>query len=112
MSRSDEQRVADMLDAAVELEQIVRRGHTEFSSDQILQRAAERLLEIIGEAANSIDSATADNYPDVPWKDIARLRIVLAHHYHRVDPEQVWAIAVDNIPQMVEALLAGPTHNE
>ena len=49
MSRSDAQRVADMLDAAVELEQIVRRGHTEFSSDQILQRASERLLEIIGE---------------------------------------------------------------
>ena len=91
MSRSDAQRVADMLDAAVELEQIVRRGHTEFSSDQILQRASERLLEIIGEAANSIDPATADNCPDVAWKDIARLRIVLAHHYHRVDPEQVWA---------------------
>jgi uncharacterized protein with HEPN domain len=26
------------------------------------------------------------------------LRILLAHPYHRVDPNQVWTIAVDDIP--------------
>ncbi len=36
MSRTDEQRIADMLDAAAELEQIVRKGRDEFSTDLIL----------------------------------------------------------------------------
>ena len=43
----------------------------------------------------------------VAWTDIRRLRIVLAHHYHRVDPEQVWTIATVDIPRMV-AYLSDP----
>ena len=30
-------------------------------------------------------------------RDIYRLRIVLAHHYYRVDPEQVWVIATFDV---------------
>jgi uncharacterized protein with HEPN domain len=82
----------------------VDRGREAFDSDPILQRAAERLLEIIGEAANSLASETVERYPDVPWRDITRLRIVLAHHYHRVDAAQVWILAVDDVPKIVASL--------
>ncbi len=104
MSRSDAQRIADILDAASELTEIVERGEAKFLSDHILQRAAERLLEIIGEAATTLSAATIEATPDVPWNDIRRLRIVLAHHYHRIDPTQVWAIAVSDVPKLVVAL--------
>ena len=104
MSRSDDQRIADILDAADELDLIVQRGRDSFDDDPILQRAAERLLEIIGEAANALASDTTERYPDVPWSDITRLRIVLAHHYHRVDADQVWAIATGNVPSMATSL--------
>ena len=30
--------------------------------------------------------------------------ILLAHHYHRVDPEQVWTIAVNDVPALAETL--------
>ena len=43
----------------------------------------ERLLEIIGEAANQLSDETREAYLSVQWRDITRLRIVLAHHYHR-----------------------------
>jgi uncharacterized protein with HEPN domain len=36
--------------------------------------------------------------------DIARLRIVLAHHYRRVDPTQVYIIATEQVPSLVRAL--------
>ena len=108
MSRSDDQRVADILDAADELDLIVQRGRDAFDNDPILQRAAERVLEIIGEAANALAIETTESYPDVPWSDITRLRIVLAHHYHRVDADQVWAIATDNVPAMARSLRAEP----
>jgi uncharacterized protein with HEPN domain len=32
------------------------------------------------------------------------LRTVLAHHYHRVDPNQVWAIAAVELPRLVGLL--------
>jgi hypothetical protein len=34
----------------------------------------------------SADNIPISRYPDIAWRDIIGLRIVLAHHYHRVDP--------------------------
>ena len=104
MTRSDDQRLADLLDAADELAAIVDRGRESFDADPILRRAAERLLEIVGEAANGLSDETTGRYPTVPWRDITRLRILLAHHYHRVDPGQVWNIAAEYVPAMAAAL--------
>ena len=98
MSRSDQQRIADLLEAADELSAIVARGREAFDSDPVLRRASERLLEIIGEAANGLAETTTTRYPGVPWRDVTRLRILLAHHYHRVDPSQVWTIASEEVP--------------
>lgn len=112
MSRSDDLRIADITEAADELTDIVARGHESFLRDTILQRAAERLLEIIGEAASTLSDEVVESTPGVPWQDIRRLRIVLAHHYHRVDPNQVWVIASEHVPAMVSQLthLDGGNH--
>jgi len=50
LTRSDAERLADVLDAAAEIEAIVARGRGAFEADPVLRRALERLLEIIGEA--------------------------------------------------------------
>jgi uncharacterized protein with HEPN domain len=54
--------------------------------DRLRQLATERLLEIIGESANTLTDEFRAQHPEVPWRDFIGLRIVLAHHYHRVDP--------------------------
>ncbi len=61
-------------------------------------------MEILGEAANTVGERTRVSHPDVDWSRITRLRILLAHHYHRVDPEQVWTIAIEDIPKLASAL--------
>jgi uncharacterized protein with HEPN domain len=104
VSRSDDQRIGDILDAAAELALVVAPGRDMFLADPIRRRAAERLLEIIGESVNALSEQTTNRYPTVPWRDIARLRVLLAHHYHRVDPAQVFVIATRDVPPLVEAL--------
>ncbi len=104
MSRSDEQRVEDIRALADELAAIVALGVDRFRAEQVLRRATERLLELIGEAATAISLEMRSGVPDIAWSDITRLRIVLAHHYHRVDPDQVWVIASDYVPEFVAAL--------
>ncbi|HVM20238.1 MAG TPA: HepT-like ribonuclease domain-containing protein [Egibacteraceae bacterium] len=104
MTRADEQRIADMLEVATHISELVQRGHDAFTRDIAVRFAIERLLEILGEAASAVAPATREQLPDVAWRDIARLRIVLAHHYHRVDPEQVWSMATQDVPQLVAAL--------
>lgn len=54
MSRADEQRVDDILDAASELAAVVSLGVDQFLTTPIYQRGIERLLEIIGEASNQL----------------------------------------------------------
>jgi uncharacterized protein with HEPN domain len=63
----------------------------------------ERLLEIIGVAANSLSEDFRAERPSIPWRDIG-LRVVLAHHYHRIDPGQVWTIATTEVPRLVQNL--------
>ncbi len=111
MSRSDALRVADMLMAASEIETIVRRGRAAFDEDVVLRRAIERCLEIIGEAAKSVSDTTASAHPTVPWSDMAKVRDRLSHHYHRVDPGQLWVIAEQDIPAAVEQLRMIPFHD-
>lgn len=104
MSRSDDERLADILDASAELAALVSRGKAAYDGDVLLQRAAERLLEIIGEAASTLSDGLIERVPDVAWRDMRRLRIVLAHHYHRIDPDQVWQIASVEVPALAERL--------
>jgi uncharacterized protein with HEPN domain len=100
----DRQRVADIIDAADIVEQVVADGEEAFRSDRVRQLAIERLLEIIGEAARAMTEAGRATYPEVPWSDIVGLRTLLAHHYQRVDPAQVWVIATENVPQLLHVL--------
>ncbi len=104
MTRSDDQRIADILDACDELSAVVALRESDGANGKVLLRAAERLLEIIGEAASNVTEATAAAHPDVDWRSIARLRIILAHHYHRSDPELIWSYAVEQTPRLAAAL--------
>ena len=104
MSRSDDQRVADILDACDELEGVVSLRSEGQVPDEVLLRAAERLLEIIGEAASNVSDAGMNQHPEVDWRSIARLRIVLAHHYHRIDPDLIWSYAIEKAPVLASAL--------
>jgi uncharacterized protein with HEPN domain len=107
VTRGDELRLADIVDACREMSEVVAVGRDAFLADRIRVRAAERLLEVIGEAANALGVETTDEYPEVNWRDITRLRIVLAHHYQRVDSEQVWNIAVAEVPALLLAISPG-----
>jgi uncharacterized protein with HEPN domain len=69
--------------------------------------AVERLLEIVGEAARAMSQEGRERFPEVPWGDIVDLRTLLAHHYQRVDQNQVWVIATTSVPALATALREG-----
>ncbi len=106
MSRRDEHRVADMLMAAAETASVVERGRDAFDGDILLRRAVERSLEILGEAAKSVSAQLTASHPEVPWSEMAKVRDRLSHHYHRIDPGQLWMIATVEIPAVAEQLNA------
>ena len=90
-----------MVMAAGEIASIVERGRGAFDSDIVLRRAVERCLEIMGEAAKAVSVEFAAAHPEVPWSDMAKVRDRLSHHYHRVDPDQLWTMASVDVPTVL-----------
>jgi len=108
LTRGDAQHLADIRDASREIAAVVALGRQHFMESKIHQRGVERLLEIIGEATQRLSVSVRERHPEIAWKDISGLRVLLAHRYHRVDPEQVWVIAARDVPTLLEALQAEP----
>ena len=104
MSEKDERLIADILDAAEQLTQIVEAGEKRFSEEWLLRRAAERLLEIIGKAANNLSDDFLARNPHLQIRAAKRMRDLLAHHYGKVDYSQVWSTISVSVPDFVADL--------
>jgi uncharacterized protein with HEPN domain len=54
VSRGDDQRLDDIVEAASEIGDVVAAGREAWDNDRVRQLAVERLLEIIGESARAM----------------------------------------------------------
>jgi uncharacterized protein with HEPN domain len=104
VTRPGDKRLDDILAVADEVASIVARGKSDFDDDIALRRALERCLEIIGEAAKSLDDELRAAIPEVPWTEVVRLRDRLSHHYHRIEADQLWVTADADVPQIAQAI--------
>ena len=57
-------------------------------------------IEIMGEAAKAIPAEIKDAFPDVPWRKMTVFRNFAVHQYFGVDPEVVWTIAAERLPEV------------
>ncbi|HEX5836953.1 MAG TPA: HepT-like ribonuclease domain-containing protein [Anaerolineales bacterium] len=72
----------DMQNAAREINEFMRGvKFSKFEKDKVLRYAAERLLLIIGEAANHVSPQLRNKHPKIPWAVFIRFRNILAHEY-------------------------------
>jgi len=92
-------RLADYLDHIQEAIQRITKycadvDEVGFLSNQMLQDAFIRNFEVIGEASHNIlkiESGFLQEHPEVPLLFAYEMRNALAHGYHKVDLEIVWA---------------------
>ncbi len=80
------------------------KKRTDLESDQIFGLAMVRLIEIIGEAANSIDVEFRAKYPKIPWSQMIATRNKLIHGYYNVENELIWEIISKDIPNLQKQL--------
>ncbi|HPZ81437.1 MAG TPA: DUF86 domain-containing protein [Candidatus Atribacteria bacterium] len=64
-----------------------------------------RRLEIIGEAAKSLEEEFRQRYPELPWKSMAGMRDVLTHQYFGVDLHRVWLTIKDDLPAIKQKIM-------
>lgn len=73
---------------------------TAFMGNRLVQDAVIRQFEVIGEATKNISSDLRERNPEIPWKDLARFRDKLIHHYFGVDILAVWLSVADDLPAL------------
>jgi uncharacterized protein with HEPN domain len=61
-------------------------------------------LEIIGEAANHLSHGVTQNFTQIPWAQVVGMRNLLIHEYFGIDPELVWDIIKNDVPNLKDQI--------
>jgi len=102
----DQQRLADYLAHITEAIERIERytgdmDEVTFLNNPLVQDAAIRNLEVIGEASNNIEKNYPDfaaSHPELPLSFAYQMRNVVAHGYFKVDFELVWKTIHRDLP--------------
>ena len=80
------------------------RRREDLDADRLLRLALERLVEIVGEAANRVSAATQQRLVRVPWREAVSMRHRVSHGYDTVDYDLLWDTIRDDFPPLIAAL--------
>lgn len=78
--------------------------YAQFSADSKLAEACVFNLSQMGELANRVDAAYAQEHPQVPWRLLYGLRNRIVHDYEGVNLQLIWEIIEDDLPAPLGAL--------
>ncbi len=95
----------DMREAARDCIEFVKAAtYDEFCVDRMMHSAVERRLEILGESAGRVSEEFQLSRPEIPWKDIKAIRVVLAHRYGDVNLHELWQAVQRDLPDLLPKL--------
>lgn len=101
VSAMDRERLKHILDAINKIEDVVDGIRVDDLRDNWQKRLlVERLLEIIGEAANRISFECQEQFSQVQWAQMRDMRNFISHEYFRIDIGILWDTATEDIPAL------------
>jgi len=75
-----------------------------FAADEKTANAVIYNFLVIGEAVKLLPQTVTDNFPEIPWRQIAGMRDKLTHAYFSTDYELVWKTITVVLPQFRAAI--------
>ena len=82
---------------------------TQVDNNFFYERAVERAVQIISEAAKELAFELRNKYPDVHWQPIIAICNLPRHEYYRINSRDMWEIATGHLPALrpvIEKMLA------
>ena len=99
-SFGDKIRIIHALDAIETIEHYTKAtDFDDFSGNIMMQDACLRQLQVIGESCRNISAALREIWPEVPWRQIIGMRIIVIHQYFGIDINVIWAIIQYDLPE-------------
>jgi len=84
-------------------------GFEQVAGNFLYERAVERAVQIISEAAKELSAELRNKYPDGHWQPIIGIGNLLRHEYYRIVPRDMWEIVTVHLPALrpvIEQMLA------
>ena len=72
--RRDDERLADIIEAAEKIAVRTAKGRAAFDADEDTQIVLVHLIQVIGEAAAGLSDGFIAQHPEVPWRQIIATR--------------------------------------
>jgi len=109
LKRESDLYLKDILEAIAHIQEYVNEYDIDkFKKSKITIDAVLRNLEVIGESATQVPKEIKEKNKDIPWRDIQDFRIVVAHHYWKVNLDRVWDIIenkLDSLKDQVQQII-------
>ncbi len=109
---SNQNRVDDLLEHIVNaidrINNYTKYDEKEFLSNEMIQDAVIRNLEIIGEASRSIEKRFpkfAEENSELPLRDAYEMRNALSHGYFKTDLAIVWKTIKNDLPTLKNVIV-------
>ena len=71
-----------------------------FVDDEDYQAAAGMYIQQIGEMAKRLSNEFAEEYNEIPWREIKAMRNIYAHEYDSIAPQIVWDTIIYDCPEL------------
>lgn len=59
---------------------------------------------VIGEMANKLNKDSKDELHTIEWPKVIAFRNLIAHDYFGIDQEEVWQIAIEKLPGLMNTI--------
>lgn len=100
MTERDRLYLAHIAECADRIQSYTAEGKEAFLADSKTQDAVLRNLEVIAEATKRLSEPGKATHPDIEWRGIVAMRNFVLHEYADVNPERVWEVVEQEVPQL------------
>lgn len=98
--------LGDLSDALAGAADLAERGRDAFDSDPALPLAFEALSNRIGDLSKRLVHADEARFSHPVWRQAARNRGFVVHHYDRIDRDLLWRTVITAFPGLAARVQA------
>lgn len=85
---------------------LASRGREAFDVDPAVPLAFEALSNRVGDLTKRLLAADPDSFTEPIWRQAARQRDFVVHHYDRIDADLLWRTVTESYPKLADAVSA------